>query len=467
MWHDEVFTAYAATRSTSHLLAIIAEREGNMPLYYLLMHLWAQGGTGSGWMRVPSVAAFVATVPVVALIARRVFGAGVAVLAALLLAVSGFALDYTRNARTYPFSMLLAAATTLLLLRAVDSGARRWWAAYGVAGLLAIGAHPLSATLVLIAQTVALALVPGERLPRRRAAGVLATLYAYSGCLALYVVRVQSSSTDFIEPTNLGALVHFVDQLAGSRLLAAVFAVLGAVALVGLARTAHWRSSELWQRALVLSWLVVPPLTLLVVSELRPLWRSRYLLTVVPPLAVLIAFALTRLRPQALQVAAVAAVLVLAGSNARQELQEPAVEDLPAGAEHLLAESRPTDALVYSGAATRTPFGWVLQQQAGSRELPRDVALAPGGAAEEVRDLFAEEVDPATLTGRLARCERVWVVGLPEAKWHPTPEPMQAVQRTEFWREEFREVAQHDFGGLRVELFENERSDGRAEDCGS
>ncbi|MDP9466579.1 MAG: glycosyltransferase family 39 protein, partial [Actinomycetota bacterium] len=164
MWHDEVFTAFVATRPTSLLLTILAKREGNMPLYYLLMHVWAQGGTEAGWLRVPSALAAVATVPVTALVARRVFDDRVAVLAGLLLAVNAFVLDFAREARTYPLAMLLAATTTLLLLKAVESRSRRAWAAFGLVGLLAIGAQPLAATLVLIAQTVSLALLPRARL---------------------------------------------------------------------------------------------------------------------------------------------------------------------------------------------------------------------------------------------------------------------------------------------------------------
>jgi mannosyltransferase len=467
LWHDEVFTAFIATRPTSLLLDILAEREGNMPLYYLLMHGWAQAGTDPAWLRAPSALAAVAAVPVTALIARRVFDDRVAVVAALLLALNAFSLDYARNARTYPLSMLLAAVMTLLLIGAVQNRSSRWWIAYGVVGLLALGAQPLSATLVLIAHTVSLVLLPADRLHRGLAGGVLGGLFVMSGVVALYILREQGSSTDFIEPTNFGALVHFADRLAGSRPLVPVFAGLGAVALVALWRSGVRRGFELWQRALIFCWLLVPPVVLVLASELRPLWRGRYLLPVTPALVILIAFGLSRLRPRAVQAGVLAVVLTLSAVNVRGKLQEDAVEDLPAAAGLLLQASRPSDAVVYSGAATRTPFLWVLQQQAGDRPLPRDVALAPGGGTGEVRDLYVKEVDAPALATRLRSCERVWVVSLPDSLWHPTPEPMQAVQRTSFWREQFQEVAQHDFGGLRIELYESHvDGGGSAEDCG-
>ncbi len=466
MWHDEVFTAFVATRPTSLLLTILAKREGNMPLYYLLMHVWAQGGTEAGWLRVPSALAAVATVPVTALVARRVFDDRVAVLAGLLLAVNAFVLDFAREARTYPLAMLLAATTTLLLLKAVESRSRRAWAAFGLVGLLAIGAQPLAATLVLIAQTVSLALLPRARLQWRLAAAVFGGLFVVSAVLALYISRVQSTSTDFIEPTTFGSLTHFVQLLTGSPPLAVVYAGLGLVAVAAAARLGLRPSLALWQRGLVFSWLLVPPVVLLLASELRPLWRSRYLVPITPALVILIAFAVLRLRPKVLQAGVLAVALALSALSVRERLQEEAVEDLPAGAELLLEASQPTDAVVYSGAATRTPFLWVLEQQADGRPLPRDIALAPGGTTSEVRDLFAEEVAASTLATRLASCDRVWVISLPASLWHPTPEPMQAVQRSTFWRQEFDEVAQHGFGGLRMELYEQRAGPRRPDRCG-
>ena len=467
LWHDEAFTAFVATRPLSLLLTILVEREGNMPLYYVLMHGWVQGGTGEGWLRAPSALAAVAAVPVTALVARRVFDERVAVLAALLLAGSAFSLDRAREARTYAIAMLLAAVTTLLLLKAVETRRRRWWAGYGLAGVLALGAQPLAGTLVLIAQTVSLAVLPRDRWPRRLALGVLAGLFLLSGAMALHITRVQSASTDFIEPTTFETLTHFADVLAGSRPLAAVFVGLGLVALVAIGRDGLRRSVEVWQRVLIFSWLLVPPVVLALVSELRPLWRSRYLVPITPALVILIAFALIRLRPRVLQAGVLAVVLALSAVNVHAKIRAPAVEDLPGGAEMLLRASRPTDAVVYSGAATRTPFHWVLQQQAGGRPLPRDVSVAPEGSPQEVGDLYAREVDASVLAGRLQRCERIWVVSLPGSLWHPTPEPMQDVQRSAFWREHFREVAQRDFGGLRIELYDNELiGTARPDDCG-
>ncbi len=465
LWHDEVFTAVVSTRPMSLLLTILAKREGNMPLYYLLMHGWVQGGTDVAWLRLPSALAAAAAVPVTALVARRAFNDRVAVAAALLLALNAFSLTYARQARTYAFTMLLVAATTLLLLRAVESRSRRSWSAYGLLSLVAIGAQPLVAGLMLIAQSLSLALVPRDRLQLRLAGTVLGALFAVCGSLALYISRVQSATTNYITPTEFEQLVHFVDRLAGgTRLLALVFTGLGAIALLLLARQRVRRSMEHWRRWLIVSWAVVPPVVLVLMSEVRPVWRDRYLVAVTPAVVILVAFAIDRLRPRAVAAGALAVVLALSTVQVVARLGYPAREDLPGAAAFVVEESRPSDAIVYSGAATRTPFLWELQQAAADGRLPRDIALAPGGGADEVRDLFAREVDAPALQRRLASCERIWVVSLPRARWHPTPEPMQTVEASPFWQQ-FEQVGQHEFGDVRIQLFENDLPGGTGVDA--
>ncbi len=463
--HDEVFTAVVSTRPMSLLLTILAKREGNMPLYYLLMHGWVQGGTDVAWLRLPSALAAAAAVPVTALVARRAFNDRVAVAAALLLALNAFSLTYARQARTYAFTMLLVAATTLLLLRAVESRSRRSWSAYGLLSLVAIGAQPLVAGLMLIAQSLSLALVPRDRLQLRLAGTVLGALFAVFGSLALYISRVQSATTNYITPTEFEQLVHFVDRLAGgTRLLALVFTGLGAIALLLLARQRVRRSMEHWRRWLIVSWAVVPPVVLVLMSEVRPVWRDRYLVAVTPAVVILVAFAIDRLRPRAVAAGALAVVLALSTVQVVARLGYPARLDLPGAAAFVVEESRPSDAIVYSGAAGRTPFLWELQQAAADRRLPRDIALAPGGGADEVRDLFAREVDAPVLQRRLASCERIWVVSFPRARWHPTPEPMQTVEASPFWQQ-FEQVAQREFGDVRIQLFENDLPGGTGVDA--
>ncbi len=97
LWRDEAFTGYVAIRSTSTMFAILAKREGNMPLYYVMEHVWSSVGTSPLWLRLPSALAAVATIPVTVLIGRRIFGDQVALTAGLLLTLNGFLVHYGRR----------------------------------------------------------------------------------------------------------------------------------------------------------------------------------------------------------------------------------------------------------------------------------------------------------------------------------------------------------------------------------
>lgn len=466
LWHDEAFTGYVATRSTSTMFAILAKREGNMPLYYVMEHVWSSGGTSPLWLRLPSALAVVATIPVTVLIGRRVFGNQVALTAGLLLTLNGFLVHYGREARTYGLVTLLAAVTTLFLLEIVNRQSKRLWFAYVGAALLMIGAQPLSAFLILIAHGTSLVLAPPLKSERRAYITALGALLSLNCIVMLYIVVFQSASTDFIQPTRLIQLAVFAYDLAGGGALRAsatlvgsvlgvCFIALGLSAVLAVVRGSRQvRGVQRWQQVMMLSWSLLPPLLLLTVSVVRPSWRERYLTVVTPAVVLLVAFGIYQLRNRAIRVAVLAAVLALSSISVVHTLRQKAVEDLPAGATMLLSRTQPGDAIVYSGAPTRTPFQWIAQQVEAGGSLPTDIALAPGGQADDIHDLFAKEVDPPTLTSRLGQRRRVWVVSLPKATWHPTPEPMQTVQKSTFWRDNFRKSSQQDFGGLRIELYQ-------------
>jgi 4-amino-4-deoxy-L-arabinose transferase-like glycosyltransferase len=98
-----------------------------------------------GWsellLRVPSVLAGIATVAVLPLLARRLWGGTVAMIAAALLAVAPTLIFYSRVARPYGPVMLFGAAATLLTLLWVRSGRRRDLLLAALTGSVAIYYH--------------------------------------------------------------------------------------------------------------------------------------------------------------------------------------------------------------------------------------------------------------------------------------------------------------------------------------
>jgi 4-amino-4-deoxy-L-arabinose transferase-like glycosyltransferase len=118
-------------------------------------------------LRLVSALAGVLAVPGMIALGRVVGRPRAGLWAALLLAVSPFAIRYSQEARHYSLLLLFGLLATVLLLRALGRGGRRDWLAYGLAAALALLTH-YSAWLLLLAQG---AMVAGWLLGRLRAEG--------------------------------------------------------------------------------------------------------------------------------------------------------------------------------------------------------------------------------------------------------------------------------------------------------
>ncbi len=121
-WYDEGNSARIAERPVQ---LIIAGAAGDIhpPLYYLALHVWrALFGESEAALRSLSVACGVGLALLAGLTAHALFGPRAGLVAAVLLAVSPFAIYYSQEARMYALLALEAAASTYALLRILGFG---------------------------------------------------------------------------------------------------------------------------------------------------------------------------------------------------------------------------------------------------------------------------------------------------------------------------------------------------------
>jgi mannosyltransferase len=449
-WRDETFSAVIAHQPLNTVWDIILSREGSMAPYYLMLHFWSRLGDGEVWLRLPSLLFALATIPVMALLARRLFDERIALLAGLLTAVNAFLVQYAREARTYSLTMLLAVLSALLLVGGLDRGGARRWMLYGVSAVALVVSHPL-AILVLVAHALSIPFLPRGSV--RAPAWAVGAAIVVTAPVPAYVALAQGASTSWIQPTSLQQLGGFVTHYAGGHVPALPWtacAVLALWRLIPVARRAG-RSMTAWRTAFVVLWLGVPVLSLVAFSLYRPAFVDRYLVGVFPPLVILVAVGLGSIRHRVR--AAVAVSLVVATSLVGVVMRiylTPPPEDPRSAVATVAACAQPGDALVYSRAFARVPFGYYLERTSSGPQ-PEDVAIAPGGSRVEVGDEFPVEVTSADLERRIAAEDRLWVVDYPSDEWHPTPEPALELERAgvlDRWP-----VMQHaEFGEIRVRL---------------
>ncbi len=153
LYGDELFTYdIVTTTGLGGLLGQIRDTSITPPLHYLLAYAAQKLGDPPVSVRLPSLLAGAAAVPLVYLLGARTVGRRAALLGATFAAISPFLVFYGSEARAYALLMALLLICTLALLGALRPGASRWWwALFAVSGAASLYTH-YTAAIYLAAQ---------------------------------------------------------------------------------------------------------------------------------------------------------------------------------------------------------------------------------------------------------------------------------------------------------------------------
>lgn len=402
-WRDEAATMAAVHRSFPQLLRLLGFVDAVHGAYYSIIWVVVRlFGIGEFAVRLPSALAMAAAAAGIAVLGRRLVSPRAGLAAGLVFAVLPNVSWYGQDARSPALVTALAVWTTYFFVRILDpaapanatsattqsttsapsatsatsatfapsvtaappatpraAGRRRWLICYA-AGLVLLGLANVFALLLIVAHAATLA----ARVRRDGAAWrPLALRWLASAATAIVVLspfllltRKESWQIRWTPKPGLSALTG-LRGLVGPTLLFLV-AVLIVVAAVGLSVLAgQERLRRRWPAALgwlCLPWLVLPPLILLVASQVKPMYEFRYVVFCVPAAALLIGTALVALG-RAAAVAGLAVIVVL-GLPAQLSVRAPAGhgDNIRQLERIVAANQRPGDVVFYQtdGAGT-------------------------------------------------------------------------------------------------------------------
>lgn len=179
LFGDEVLTYQIIDHGSlvDVLRALRAAPESTPPLHYALA--WAAGGISGALtdIRLPSLVAGSATVPLLLAVGRRLVPARAAWLAAAAFALSPFATLYATETRAYALVTAATTAALLLLLRALERSSTGRWAAFAAAGIVALYAHYTAVLVLGVAALWAWFARPDRRRPLLLAHAAVVVLY--------------------------------------------------------------------------------------------------------------------------------------------------------------------------------------------------------------------------------------------------------------------------------------------------
>jgi len=142
LWGDELATNYVVNGfgADSFGSILIHGKEATPPLFFLLTWL-TKGFDGTEGLRLVSLIAGLAAIPLTYLVGAETVGRGGGLVGAALVALSPFQIFYATEARAYELFMLVCLLAAWTLLRAIRSGETGWWVAYGLSSALAMYTH--------------------------------------------------------------------------------------------------------------------------------------------------------------------------------------------------------------------------------------------------------------------------------------------------------------------------------------
>ncbi len=141
LWYDEVNGMRIAGRSFADIWVELTA-DASPPLFYLCMRGWlALFGDTAAAARSFAATVGVATLPVIYVVAARLFDRRVGVLGLFLAAVSQYHVYYCQEARMYTMLALFGILAVFCLHEAVRSRGVAWWALYVLWTSLALYTH--------------------------------------------------------------------------------------------------------------------------------------------------------------------------------------------------------------------------------------------------------------------------------------------------------------------------------------
>ena len=365
-WRDEGATQSATQRSFTGLIAMLSHVDAVHGAYYLLMWLEVRlAGHGELALRLPSVLAMAATAALITVTGRRLVSRRAGLAAGLTFAALPAVSWFAQDARPFALETAAGAAASYTLVRLAEDGARRRWAHWYAASLVALGLANVFGLLLIPAHAAALAAWPPTG--RRRAVAGPWARAVILACVALLPLIVatwaQRAQVGWLRPPGASAALA-TGRLVGSAALLLAAAVLAGT---GLAHAALGRRLGTdWPArlpALCLPWLAGPPVFLFVMSQFQPAYTFRYIVFCAPAAALLIGTGLAAAGRVA--TATGLALLILLALPAQLGERGPAGHaDNIRGLDQIVARyERPGDAVLYpQGAGTRSfaaayPFG--------------------------------------------------------------------------------------------------------------
>jgi mannosyltransferase len=339
----------------------------NLVLYYLILRFWLFLGESEFAVRSLSVIFGVFTVTVVFSLGKRLFDARTGLIAALILSVHVFHIEFSQEARGYSLLTLLVTLSCFFFVKSIERPSWGNWAGYALTSVLAGYSH-FFGSLVLVAHASSLIFLSPRAVPWKK----LIISWCSTGLMLVplvYYALLRSAAKDpTVSETSLDQFVMAFTGNGGYPLLAVYLIPVLVVTIFAIKSwLSSWATLVSWRYGFLLTWLLLPILLALAASAIEPVFVAKYLLGCLPALVILAAAGIScirlpgRVRFPVLSGAILISLLALSTQATLAYYTNHEKEDWRSAANLVASRWEPGDSfLIYKPAANY--FGHYLEQ---------------------------------------------------------------------------------------------------------
>jgi mannosyltransferase len=268
----------------------------NLVLYYLILRFWLFLGESEFAVRSLSVIFGVFTVTVVFSLGKRLFDARTGLIAALILSVHVFHIEFSQEARGYSLLTLLVTLSCFFLVKSIERPSWGNWAGYALTSVLAGYSH-FFGSLVLVAHASSLIFLSPRAVPWKKLIISWCSISLMLVPLVYYALLRSAAKDPTVSETSLDQFVMAFTGNGGYPLLAAYLIPVLVVTTFAIRNWFFsWATLQSWRYAFLLTWLLMPITLALVVSTIEPVFVAKYLLGCLPALVLLAAAGISHMR---------------------------------------------------------------------------------------------------------------------------------------------------------------------------
>jgi mannosyltransferase len=302
IWFDEAASWYQSRGTFAELLERTAA-DNYPPLHNIFLYFIIHNfGDSEWWVRFPSAVFGTLTIPLVYWVAATLHSRRSGVLAAVMIALSIFLIDYSQEARMYSLLALAATAYFGTMIAFLRKPSIIWGAAAAVSGAALTYTHPYGGLTwaVMSAVFAAYAMASASR-SRGRVVGflliqiaVVAIFLPWALILIERANHIVSSGFWIPYPTLSLILQQFQTIMGGQFAMLVVGCGLGIATLWIVRQPVRGVAPEpiepRWALAMLLTWALGPWIVAEIASLLlRPIVHERYLTAIAPAFCILAA----------------------------------------------------------------------------------------------------------------------------------------------------------------------------------